>query len=542
MATSIEPPTTAKVVLETSKGPLEIELWAKETPLASRNFLQRCAENYYTGTKFHRVLRGFMAQGGAGFRDQATDSFFADEFHSRLKFTGGNQRARGILGCANVAGQKNSNGSQFFITLGSGPQTQALNGKSTVFGRVVGDSIYNLAKIESDGEILEDGETPLYPVEIKGARILVPYFQDLVYPEEKSAAQLQIANGEAAGKSGLVKKRPKKAKVKLSYDDDDQENEDDGDGETSARLAKRRRFKMKSAHEVMNDKSLVLQSAEPVKDVPTSKTETKPKDVFNNLPRQGSTAATPSAKSPSPSPIPTPVSVSEAVVDLIPQSKSRANPKTAQELDQEFELLKSSLKHNSTDTTTGAEKSLPKQSTLSLVEQERDAYLQKQPLRSTYTKKKGKNNDKREAQTLALLSKFTSKLAATTPGSSESKPARSRHTQPSNNNDDKDNGDESHDDEDNDSDDSIDDGDIYSHRFLPEHVESKDDSLITQFTGSKHNDFKYGQDDPEYLLLKKQSTDTKNHRSNIGRRSGPLMSTEKLRVELRKQKLEKLSK
>ena len=49
-----EPPTHGKVLLETSVGDIEVELWSREAPKASRNFIQLCMENYYNKTKFHR--------------------------------------------------------------------------------------------------------------------------------------------------------------------------------------------------------------------------------------------------------------------------------------------------------------------------------------------------------------------------------------------------------------------------------------------------------------------------------------------------------
>jgi len=48
----------------TSVGEIEIELWAKETPKACRNFIQLCMEGYYNGTIFHRVVSNFIVQGG----------------------------------------------------------------------------------------------------------------------------------------------------------------------------------------------------------------------------------------------------------------------------------------------------------------------------------------------------------------------------------------------------------------------------------------------------------------------------------------------
>lgn len=53
-----------KVLLVTSVGEIDIELWSKETPKACRNFVQLCMEGYYNGTIFHRVVKDFIVQGG----------------------------------------------------------------------------------------------------------------------------------------------------------------------------------------------------------------------------------------------------------------------------------------------------------------------------------------------------------------------------------------------------------------------------------------------------------------------------------------------
>jgi peptidyl-prolyl cis-trans isomerase SDCCAG10 len=59
-----EPPTNGKVVLRTSMGDIEIELWGKEAPLAVRNFIQLALEGQYNGIDFHRIVRGFIIQTG----------------------------------------------------------------------------------------------------------------------------------------------------------------------------------------------------------------------------------------------------------------------------------------------------------------------------------------------------------------------------------------------------------------------------------------------------------------------------------------------
>ncbi|XP_003392111.3 PREDICTED: peptidyl-prolyl cis-trans isomerase CWC27 homolog [Amphimedon queenslandica] len=128
-----EPPTKGKVPLKTTLGDIDIELWSKEAPLACRNFIQLCLEDYYNDTIFHRVVFEFVAQGGdpTGTGEGGESIYglpFKDEFHQRLKFN-----RRGLVGMANRG--KNDNTSQFFITLG---RTDELNNKNTLFGKVRG--------------------------------------------------------------------------------------------------------------------------------------------------------------------------------------------------------------------------------------------------------------------------------------------------------------------------------------------------------------------------------------------------------------------
>src|ERR1700761_2831956 len=175
---NLEPQPTAKVVLNTTSGDITLELFAKQTPLASRNFLQHCLDGYYNGTIFHRLVSNFIIQGGdptgtgsGGISAINDGEPFQDEFHSRLKFN-----RRGLLGMANEG--KDSNGSQFFLTLGATPELQ---GKNTLFGRVEGDTIYNLMKM-AEAELVEGegSERPLYPTKVTGAELLVNPFEDMV--------------------------------------------------------------------------------------------------------------------------------------------------------------------------------------------------------------------------------------------------------------------------------------------------------------------------------------------------------------------------
>lgn len=197
---NLEPPPTAKVLLTTTSGDLLLELFAKQTPLTSRNFLQHCLDGYYDGTIFHRLVPGFIIQGGdptntgdGGESVYPGGAPFEDEFHSRLKFT-----RRGLLGMANE-GTKGTNGSQFFLTLG---ETRELEGRNTLFGRVVGDTIYNMMKMgEAELQAREASERPIYPTKITGAEILVNPFEDMVMKKVYERAEVgQKQEGKKKGK------------------------------------------------------------------------------------------------------------------------------------------------------------------------------------------------------------------------------------------------------------------------------------------------------------------------------------------------------
>ena len=125
-------------------GDLKVELFCKETPLTSKNFLALAAKGYYDGTKFHRNIKGFIIQGGDPTNtgkggESIYGKHFADEIHAELKHD-----RRGILSMAN--GGPNTNGSQFFILYSK--QT-SLDGKSTVFGKVI-DGFDTLDKLEKE--------------------------------------------------------------------------------------------------------------------------------------------------------------------------------------------------------------------------------------------------------------------------------------------------------------------------------------------------------------------------------------------------------
>jgi len=129
--------------IETEKGSLLLELFASDVPVTVNNFVFLAREEFYNGTTFHRVIPGFMAQGGdpTGTGAGGPGYSFADEF---TKHT----HVAGALSMANAG--PNTNGSQFFITYAPQPH---LDGKHSVFGRLV-EGMDVLEKIEKGDTIV----------------------------------------------------------------------------------------------------------------------------------------------------------------------------------------------------------------------------------------------------------------------------------------------------------------------------------------------------------------------------------------------------
>ena len=114
--------------LKTARGEILVDLFASKAPLTVENFINLARAGFYDGTTFHRVIPGFMAQGGdpEGTGRGGPGYQFADEFDPGLRHSG-----PGVLSMANAG--PNTNGSQFFITFAPTPH---LDGRHTVFGQV----------------------------------------------------------------------------------------------------------------------------------------------------------------------------------------------------------------------------------------------------------------------------------------------------------------------------------------------------------------------------------------------------------------------
>ena len=120
------------VVFETNVGKIELKLYPKVAPLAVENFTTHVKNGYYNGLIFHRIIKGFMIQGGdptgtGRGGESIWKKDFKDEFGNNVVFD-----RPFLLAMANRG--PTTNGSQFFITLAPTPW---LNGKHTIFGEVI---------------------------------------------------------------------------------------------------------------------------------------------------------------------------------------------------------------------------------------------------------------------------------------------------------------------------------------------------------------------------------------------------------------------
>jgi len=132
----MDSPQKEVAVLKTSAGEMVAEFWPEVAPKTVENFKKLARSGFYDGTAFHRIIKGFMIQGGdPNTKDPSKESSYGiggpgysvpAEFNDR-------QHVRGVLSMARSA-DPNSAGSQFFICLGTRP---SLDHQYTTFGKVI---------------------------------------------------------------------------------------------------------------------------------------------------------------------------------------------------------------------------------------------------------------------------------------------------------------------------------------------------------------------------------------------------------------------
>ena len=148
------------VTLETSAGTIKAEIFADRVPKTAKNFTDLVQKGFYNGLTFHRVIPGFMIQGGCPRGDGTGGPGYKipDEFNPNLRHD-----SPGILSMANAG--PNTGGSQFFITLAP---TKWLDDKHAVFGKVVQgqDVVDRIAAVPRDRN-----DRPKEPVRILSAKV-----------------------------------------------------------------------------------------------------------------------------------------------------------------------------------------------------------------------------------------------------------------------------------------------------------------------------------------------------------------------------------
>jgi len=162
------------VAIETTEGAIKIELWADKTPITVKNFLEYVDEGYYSGTVFHRVIAGFMIQGGGldeNLKPKKTRAPIKNEASGELK----NDRGTIAMARTNVV---DSATSQFFINVAD---NNFLNHKDktpmgfgyAVFGKVV-EGMEVVDRIEAAKTTTKGHhqDVPVTPIFIENVKVL----------------------------------------------------------------------------------------------------------------------------------------------------------------------------------------------------------------------------------------------------------------------------------------------------------------------------------------------------------------------------------
>lgn len=157
---TIDPNARYSATISTNFGDIEIELFAAEAPLTVNNFVFLARDDYYDGVIFHRVVPGFVIQGGdpEGTGRGGPGYEFADELNSERPYT------RGIVAMANAG--PDTNGSQFFVMLADVDLPPAYN----IFGQVTS----GMEVVDAIAQVQTRGERPLADVVIENVEIVGP--------------------------------------------------------------------------------------------------------------------------------------------------------------------------------------------------------------------------------------------------------------------------------------------------------------------------------------------------------------------------------
>ena len=401
---NVEPPPYGRVLIQTTMGPLDVELFTKETPQTCRSFIQLCLEGYYDNIIFHRIIKDFIVQTGdptgtgTGGEAATPDGVLKDEFHSRLRYN-----RRGLVGMAN-SGEKDDNGSQFFITLSATPE---LERKNTLFGRIAaGDTIYNVLRI---GELEVDKmDRPLHPPRIISIEVTENPFTDIVPRSTAAERQERQRQLEAEKQKEVVKKAKKRNKALLSFGDDE------GEEETVVKT------KVKSIYDLDGTSQKPLEIPEeppkPKKDQKKGSIKGPLKPAVETPSREtvDLTQSTPSL--PKSFAAPVPIVVDDTSPPDEPEPVKRAPPTAS--LEDQIASLKSQLKGLKKRQPEQEQEPEPSKRGKKLLESEISKYI---GTGKAILGKRSRNN-RREDDTLSKLTNFQKKILGTAPVEEATKP------------------------------------------------------------------------------------------------------------------------
>ncbi len=154
-------------VFETNLGTFKLELFEDKMPITTKNFIDLAEQGFYDNTKFHRVIEGFMIQGGDPLtKDNSLKARWGTGdpgYKIKDEFADGLSNVRGTMAMANAG--PNTGGSQFFINVAG---NTFLDGKHPVFGKVVEgmDVVDEIVAVQTDGQ-----DKPAEDVVVKKIRI-----------------------------------------------------------------------------------------------------------------------------------------------------------------------------------------------------------------------------------------------------------------------------------------------------------------------------------------------------------------------------------
>ncbi|XP_073440348.1 spliceosome-associated protein CWC27 homolog [Dendrobates tinctorius] len=407
-----EPPTNGKVLLKTTAGEIDIELWSKETPKACRNFVQLCLEGYYDNTIFHRVVPEFIVQGGdpTGTGTGGESIYgkpFRDEFHTRLRFN-----RRGLVAMANAG--PHDNGSQFFFTLG---RADELNNKHTIFGKVTGDTIYNLLRL-AEVDIGEE-DRPVNPHKIRITEVLFNPFDDI---DPRVTKKLKKEKPEEEAKQPKVK-GTKNFKL-LSFGEEAEEEEEEVN-----KVSETFKGKSKSSHDLLKDDPRLSSvpaidnskdSARPDSDSDEEEnsSEDEEDDMDSDEKQQMKERISSKLKV---DPRKSAASAVQSSGDLPENKSSRSEElrKEARQLKRELNAAKRKREDEAKESEKAKE---AKEAEQIIANSALEEYMKEKEKYKDCRKKNTKKGSSREEQTLSLLDRFKSKLSQAITDAPEEEP------------------------------------------------------------------------------------------------------------------------